>query len=264
MRVLVLIVFAFISVAVSAQTGKDAALQQMNQRGIIKEVFKGLIANDGQNIATVLTLSHLPYADDGDFTLSETYKDVNKKEQILNTIGDWTVIKGDAKNENATVVEIEAPQRIMFFLRLKNGNLQKLDTSLREIIPAVKYIRRTENESLAGTYTGSMPSAVCNRVETTLTLQCGPPCREGSFTLTEKYVGTPKAPKSSKVNASKGQWSFAGNTAVADSTKNVIVLDEGKPGLQSYYLVKENGNLLPLGKDLKKSNSPFDGMLQKK
>ena len=246
----------YLTVSASAQNkaGKDNVQPQENPN-LIKDVFKGGILNDGQNINTVLVLKHLLYADDGDFTLDETYKDAKNVEHTENCFGEWTVIKGDAKNENATVVELDAPQRIMYFLRLKNGNLQKLDTGLREIKPVNKYLLAKEGGSTVdGTYTGRHPSPVCNHVETTLTLECGETCNKGKYTLTELFVGTPKG---NKVTTKKGNWGFA------DNNKTVVVLDPDKPG-RTLYEIKYDGGLKPMDKDHRKPDSPFDGSLEKK
>lgn len=231
------------------------------KQDLIKDVFRGVIPEQGINITTILTLNHLPYADDGDFTLKETFIDAQKKERTANCFGEWTVLKGDAKDDNATVVELDAPGRIMYFLRLKNNNLLKLDTSLREIMPTTKYILRKDNGTLSGTYEGSMPCADCNRIETTLTLECTAPCKEGTFILKDKYAGTPKG---DQLNTKKGKWNFAARSKMADSTKTIIVLDPDKAGRSAFYLVKEDGNLLPLDKDMKKPDGPFDGTLMRK
>jgi len=102
---------------------------------ILKDIFRGNIPANGYENTTELILEHQKYYDIGAFTLSET-----SKSGTLTRKGQWTVIKGSAKDENATVVELDLTGNTEYFLRMKNGNLQKLDTALREIKPASKYI----------------------------------------------------------------------------------------------------------------------------
>jgi NlpE N-terminal domain len=133
------------SVSAFGQTMNNVQ-QKTGEAGIIKDSFKGIIPEAKQDISIHLILKHLLYADDGDFTLNESFIGPDRKEHAINSFGEWTVLKGDAKDENATVVELDAPDNILYFLRLKDGNLQMLDTSLREIKPAAKYMLHKDSD----------------------------------------------------------------------------------------------------------------------
>ncbi len=122
---------------------------QQEKKPLLNDKFKGNIAVSGDDdyANTTLSLQHVYGADMGRFTLDEVYPG-NKfsKPAHITTEGDWTVLKGSATNENATVVELDAKggKRVLYFLRLKNGNLQQLDLSLHELPPASKHILRKQ------------------------------------------------------------------------------------------------------------------------
>ncbi len=121
--------------------------QQQKKGTLLNDKFKGNISVGGDDAATTsLTLQHEPYADMGTFTLTEFYRATQFEKATTNvTTGEWTVLKGSAKDENATVVELDANhKRMLYFLRLKDGNLQQLDVSLHEIPPASKHILRKQ------------------------------------------------------------------------------------------------------------------------
>ena len=107
---------------------------------LFHDVFKGVISNNGTQVNTILQLDHKQYHDEGKFMLSKTYKDLT-----VTVNGEWTVLRGDAKDENATVVEISDNAAFReYYLRRTDENLQQLDTALREIIPAKNYILKKQ------------------------------------------------------------------------------------------------------------------------
>jgi len=67
----------------------------------------------------------------------------------METKGEWTVLRGDATDENATVVELDSKGMVLYFLRKKDGNLQRLDTSLHAMKPASGYMLHKEQCNLA-------------------------------------------------------------------------------------------------------------------
>jgi hypothetical protein len=75
---------------------------------LITDLFKGIIPMNGNEMITELILMHKPYADMGNFILFETNKKGGKG--TVETRGNWTVLRGSATDENATVVEIDAPE----------------------------------------------------------------------------------------------------------------------------------------------------------
>ena len=113
------------------------------KKRIIVDVYKGDIPSDTKSDTNIyfteLALQHKPDADDGAFTLKEApIKGTNHK--IVETIGEWTVLKGSAADENATVVELDASGRTLYYLRRKDGKLQKLDATFHEIKPVKNYL----------------------------------------------------------------------------------------------------------------------------
>ena len=142
MRKLMPVITCLLLLATASAQDKNAVTnsKQTVRKGLISDVFKGTITGDGKNVATTLTLMHEPYADDGNFAIDETLDGKTKSMK-----GDWTVLRGDATDEDATVVELDGPGSILYFLRRKDGSLQKLDTSLRAIKPVDKYVLRKEH-----------------------------------------------------------------------------------------------------------------------
>ena len=112
--------------------------QSTGKEPMLTDIYKGNIPDNGKDFFTELVLDHKPYADMGDFILFETL--CTGTQSTTETRGQWTVLKGSARDENATVVAIDAPGKPQYFLRLGNGNLQKLDTAFREIRPVMKYV----------------------------------------------------------------------------------------------------------------------------
>jgi NlpE-like protein len=236
---------------------------------IFHDVFTGVITSNGVRTATTLRLDHKQYCDDGNFSISET--NTGTPARLPRTAsGEWTVLRGDAKDENATVVELDAPGRVLYYLRKRDGSLQQLDTALKEIKPAGNYLlKKTQTTSsvparkqtTAGIYYGSMPCADCNRVETALTLLCSGPCRSGSYTQRDKYVGTPKG---DHAYTRKGRWHMDTTSSPTNMPRTLIVLDGDKPGHPTFYWAREDGSLLPLDENKNPADMPFDGSLKKK
>jgi hypothetical protein len=125
-----------------------SAHAQEQKKVLLTDKFKGNIDVGGDSYATTtLSLQHEPYADMGTFTLDEYYPGTQFEKPAHNiTPGDWTVLKGSAADENATVVELDARKggRVLYFLRLKNGSLQQLDMSLHEIAPVSKHMLKKQ------------------------------------------------------------------------------------------------------------------------
>ncbi len=128
----------------------------------INDEYKGNIeVGTEEYIATALRLTHQKYADDGNFVLNEVYCNSKLKTTSAQLReGNWTVLKGSAKDDNATVVELDDENRkpIHYYLRLKNGDLQQLDSTLYEIKPASKHMltrqTQTRPKSVRPTHSG--------------------------------------------------------------------------------------------------------------
>lgn len=104
------------------------------RKEIVHDVYRGNIDNLSGKVETCLILEHAgQFVDDGQFILVEGK---------MTTKGDWSVLRGDAKDHNATVVELYNTQRSVYFLRRKDGALQKLDSQLMELKPVDNFLLR--------------------------------------------------------------------------------------------------------------------------
>ena len=84
-----------------------------------------------------LYLQHCQYCDEGEFVLNQMHgRSIGR---IIDE-GKWTVLRGSAKDKNSTVVELDGKNKTLYYLRLKNRNLQQLDSLLREIKPVKNYM----------------------------------------------------------------------------------------------------------------------------
>jgi len=111
---------------------------------ILRDVFRGKVPLDNHKYATQLVLEHCKYCDEGKFVLQETNMESAPGDKPIEIKGDWTVIKGDADNQYATVVEIDAAKDTLYFLRLNSGHLEKLDAKLQEIKADMKYVLKKQ------------------------------------------------------------------------------------------------------------------------
>ena len=143
MRTALTALITFISITAAFAQGRVMPHKHTTKRdSLYTDNFNGAIYY-GTNINHLqLALKHCQYCDDGTFTLVETVQGTAKTSDPVT--GSWTVLKGSAKDDNATVVEIDIPGRTLYFLRLKSGNLQQLDGKLREIEPVEKHILRKQ------------------------------------------------------------------------------------------------------------------------
>lgn len=107
--------------------------QAMNDTAMYTDIYTGVI----NGVRTSLTLRHCRYCDMGTFKLSQKSTDVES-----DITGEWTVLKGDAVNENAVVVDLYLKNKDYYYLRKNKATLQQLDDSLRVIRPGEKYILR--------------------------------------------------------------------------------------------------------------------------
>jgi len=114
----------------------------------INDIYKGRIeVSNDEFIDVTLQLKHQLYHDEGGFILNEVFC-YRKTETTTGKAaeGSWTVLKGSAADDNATVVELDNKngRLLYYYLRLKNGNLQQLDTTLHQIKPVSKHILRKQ------------------------------------------------------------------------------------------------------------------------
>jgi hypothetical protein len=125
-------------ITASAQSDKTTPATEK----MLTDIFKGQVLLDNTRYITQLVLTHCRYCDEGKFILQETKVESKAGDKPIEIKGDWTVIEGDAENQYATVVEIDAGKDTLYFLRWEEGNLQKLDAQLRAISPVKKYLLR--------------------------------------------------------------------------------------------------------------------------
>ena len=118
-----------LSTVVAQNSGMEFHKKTSNK--IIYDCYKG-----DMPVATVLILQHLPNHDEGRFVLEE------KKDTVVQVKGDWTVLRGDATDEDAAVVELDTEKKLWYFLRKKNGDLQQLDPSLHMMKPESDHLLR--------------------------------------------------------------------------------------------------------------------------
>ena len=111
---------------------------------ILTDAFSADIPYKGVVYATYLTLRHCPYCDMGTYSLLSMPRGKVEESTVMD--GSWTVIKGSAKDENATVVELDDKNgKVVYcYLRMKDGALQELDSHLREVKPGKDHILRKQ------------------------------------------------------------------------------------------------------------------------
>ena len=138
MQIRSLITFALLLVAFFAPA------QNKKKPELINDEYKGTILPSNEvSIATILRLTHEPYADDGRYELNEMYAHAYQNNRnTMQRQGQWTVLKGSAADDNATVVELDDKNQkpIYYYLRLKNGDLQQLDSTLHELKPIARHL----------------------------------------------------------------------------------------------------------------------------
>lgn len=98
-------------------------------------LFKGVLpCADCPGIETELSLYHANiYTDEGTYRLKLTYLDRNVKPLV--TEGDWTMLRGDADDENASVYQLDPdhPDKSLYYLRVNSNELLQLDKDEKKI-----------------------------------------------------------------------------------------------------------------------------------
>jgi len=131
MRPTLLILTLLAYVTSSAQKATGSKKPRM-----LYEVYTGSLPKDHRSQYTQLILQHqCRYCDEGTFVF-KAGKDELK--------GEWTVLRGSATNKNATVVELTAKNKSLYFLRRKDHYLQQLDSTLNILKPAGKYLLKKQ------------------------------------------------------------------------------------------------------------------------
>jgi copper homeostasis protein (lipoprotein) len=111
-------------------------------------LFKGVLpCADCPGIETELALYHPNiYTDEGTYRLKLTYLDRNVKPVV--TQGDWTMLRGDADDENASVYQLEPdhPEQSAYYLRVNSNELLQLDKDEKKIGSKLNFtLKRASN-----------------------------------------------------------------------------------------------------------------------
>ena len=115
-------------------------------------VFRGVLpCADCPGIETELTLYHAgPYVDEGTYSLKLTYRD--RAVQPYVSRGDWTMIRGDAKDENASVYQLDPdhPEKSLYYLRVHPNELRQLGRNLKEMGSPLHFTLKRVSPALPG------------------------------------------------------------------------------------------------------------------
>jgi copper homeostasis protein (lipoprotein) len=112
--------------------------------------FQGTLpCADCPGIKTELSLYHPNlYTDEGTYVLKTTYLDRTVKPTV--TQGEWTILRGDAADENASVYQLEPdhPDKSSYYLRVNTNELRQLDKDEKEIKSALNFTLKRVAPSL--------------------------------------------------------------------------------------------------------------------
>ena len=128
----------------SLASGQDRKMGKPALETALSDVFSGNILSGGVIYATYLTLNHCRYCDMGTYSLVTIPR--GSVETSTMQQGEWTVLRGSAKDRNATVVELDDSKLrgMYYYLRTKNGDLQQLDSLLRDIKPVKEHMLKKQ------------------------------------------------------------------------------------------------------------------------
>lgn len=270
---LVVVAMLLLATSAYAQKKKPAAKPVADTNAMLNDRFYGTLLDGEDSVITVLQLDHKKRDNFGFFTLEQIEKRPDGRVLQLDPInGEWRMSKGSANSEDATVVQLEGEDRMMFFLRQNDSTLQKLTPTKEEIEYTESYLLRrrvihtvVKKDTLspsemamkrcAGRYVGKLPCADCISILSTLTLKYSGRGKSGEYTLADKYIGTRNG---DITNERKGRWTY-----VAKQGGSIIVLDVDKRGRETYYLLNKSASLTPLDRNQQKIDSPQDQTMKK-
>lgn len=122
---------------------------------------------------------------------------------------------------------------------------------------AVTTVLPTIDPALSRTFSGVLPCASCEGIDTQLTLtQTGPFVAEGTYKLKEVYVG-----EKDGLIESTGLWTTLRGSAT-DENAVVFQLNPNKPADARYYLKVSETEIKLLDKDIHEINSPLNYSLK--
>ncbi len=113
--------------------------------------------------------------------------------------------------------------------------------------------------TVPGVYKGNMPCEECKIIETELELTYSTDST-GTFSLRDKYIS--EGSKEAISSRIKGEYAI--HSDVINTTKaTVIVLNYDNEDKAIYYLLKADGNLLPLDKEKRPITAQIDCTLKR-
>ncbi len=103
--------------------------------------FQGTLpCADCPGILTELSLYHPNlYTDEGTYVLKLTTLDRDVKPLVAQ--GEWTILRGDAADENASVYQLEPdhPEKSTYYLRVNSNELRQLDKDEKEMTSKLNF-----------------------------------------------------------------------------------------------------------------------------
>jgi uncharacterized lipoprotein NlpE involved in copper resistance len=139
------------STAAARDTGRATTVAQADTaRERMVSVYEGTLpCADCAGLKTVLTLFAKPGWAEGTYKLRETYLATRDGDKMFEASGQWTTLKGDATDDNATVYQLNPDDstKARNFLRVSHNEIRTLDREFREIqSPMNLSLKRTAGE----------------------------------------------------------------------------------------------------------------------
>ncbi|MBI3256065.1 MAG: copper resistance protein NlpE N-terminal domain-containing protein [Candidatus Andersenbacteria bacterium] len=124
-------------------------------------------------------------------------------------------------------------------------------------VAAVASVLPTIDPALSRTFSGTLPCASCEGIQTELTLtQAGPFVAEGTYRLKELYLG-----EKDGLFESTGLWTTLRGSAT-DENATVFQLNPNKPADARYYLKVSEAEIKLLDKEIKEIDSSLNYSLK--
>jgi copper homeostasis protein (lipoprotein) len=132
----------------------NASLYNNNQSPVTGSLLLGtfqgtLPCADCPGIQTELSLYHPNlYTDEGTYVLKLTYLD--RAVEPIVTQGEWTILRGDAADENASVYQLEPdhPEKSSYYLRVNAREIRMLDKDEKEMKTKLNFTLKRVSTSL--------------------------------------------------------------------------------------------------------------------
>ncbi len=126
------------------------------------------------------------------------------------------------------------------------------------LFAGVLFAQDTQRPLVAGTYRGNLPCEDCKIIETSLDLKYGTDST-GEFSLRDKYVSKGGTDITSRIS---GEWIIAKDIFEGNKVM-MIILNYDNEDKAMYFVLKADGNLLPLDKERHRLASDIDCTLRR-